>query len=227
MKNVKSLLDEYANEVHITASSFFAWKSINNLAAADGKIYQALQANALSWKIIAHSLQITFFTALGRIFDRDSRSLTVRSFLGNCKEKIGEFSKAALEARRLSDSHGGRPEYLDDYLKCVYVPNLADFEALDCEVDRHAELYHRNYAPIRHKLIAHKDIEAIGARDTLFARTNVGEVEQILNFLYQIHRVVTELHNNGRLTKLHDHKIPEERYIREDVEKLLSKLSLS
>jgi hypothetical protein len=33
MNTINTLLNEYSNEMHITASSFFAWKSINNLAA--------------------------------------------------------------------------------------------------------------------------------------------------------------------------------------------------
>src|SRR6266480_4226622 len=106
MNSINTLLNEYSNEMHITASSFFAWKSINNLAATDSRILQALQPNALSWNIIAHSLQVTFFTALGRIFDRDSRSLTVRSFISKCQEHIAEFSKPAFEARRLTDARG-------------------------------------------------------------------------------------------------------------------------
>lgn len=71
MQATDSLLKEFRGEVNVAATSFYAWKNINNLAANDQALFQALQRNALSWNIIAHALQITFFTSLGRLFDRD------------------------------------------------------------------------------------------------------------------------------------------------------------
>ena len=110
MNSVEDLIKEYRNEVHIATSSFYAWKSINDLAAENDEILRNLNANALVWNTIAHSLQITFLVALGRIFDKDDRSLTICSFIEKCRHEIRQFSKSALEARRLKSAHGVRPE---------------------------------------------------------------------------------------------------------------------
>ena len=40
MKTVEELLNEYRGDVHIAASSFFAWKNINQLAVDDKEIFQ-------------------------------------------------------------------------------------------------------------------------------------------------------------------------------------------
>jgi hypothetical protein len=224
MKTVEELLKEYRGEVNIAASSFFAWKNINQLAVGDNAIFQALQRNALSWNIVTHSLQITFFAALGRIFDQNTRSFTVRSFISKCQADVGQFSKATFEARRVSSAHGVRPDYLDEYLTGVYEPVVADFQALADAVGSHETAYKNNYQPIRHKLIAHKDFATIGGKDTLFAKTNIGEIEKILGFLYQVEKVVEQFILNGRLTQLNDHKLGEEEYIRKDLQQLLRKL---
>lgn len=221
MNTVEDLIKEYRNEVNIAAGSFYAWKNIHNLATNDNEIFKALNTNALSWNVILHSLQITLFTTLGRLFDGDRRSLTVYSFISRCQSEIEQFSKSAFEARRLESSHGVRPEYLDDYLRGVYEPVAADFVALTQLVSPHATIYKNNYGPIRNKLIAHKDFATVGSKDALFAKTNIGEIEEILQLLHQIERVVAELHTNGRKTNWSEHALAEERYIREDLEKLL------
>jgi hypothetical protein len=220
MNTVEDLIHEYRNEVSIAASSFYAWKSIHNLAASDNEIFQVLNTNALSWNVILHSLQITFFITLGRLFDEDNRSLTVNTFISRCQNGIAQFSKSAFEARRIEDAHGVRPEYLDDYLQGVYEPVAADFIALAQSVSPHETIYNNNYKSIRHKLIAHKDFATIESKHALFAKTDIGEIEEILQFLHQIERVVAELHINGRKTNLNEHALAEERYIHEDLKKL-------
>jgi len=222
MTDVEVLLKEYRGDVNIAVSSFYAGKTINKLAASDQKVFCVLNRNALSWRIIVHSLQVTFFAALGRIFDRDARSVSVHGLLGVCKKEITQFSKLALEARKLKEANGVRPEWLSDYLQGVYEADTTDFDALAQILCRHEETYTSKYQPIRHKVIAHNDLTTIGFKDALFSTTNIAEVEEILEFLHQVERVVAELHVNGRKTSLTQHTLDEERYVREDLEKLLA-----
>ena len=223
MTELEVLLKEYRSDVYIAASSFYAWKTINNLAENDQEVFHALNRHALSWRIIAHSLQVAFFAALGRIFDRDARSVTVHGLLALCKKEIAQFSKPALEARRIKEANGVRPEWLSYYLEGVYEPVTTDFDALAQIANQHGCAYTSKYQPIRNKVIAHKDFATIGFRDALFSKTNIAEVEKILQFLHQVERVVAELHMNGRKTSLTEHTLDVERYIREDLEKLLGK----
>jgi hypothetical protein len=225
MNVIESLLKEYRGEVNVATTSFYAWKSINSLAAADSELFQALQRNALSWNIVTHALQITFFTALGRLFDGDKRSLSVSTFIRRCRSSLDDFSKSSFEARRTSDNNGVRPGYMDEFLSSLYVPVSEDFEALAEAVVPWEKLYKAKYQPIRHKLIAHKDLATIGSTNSLFANTNIDEAERILEFLHQTAAFIEQLFHNGRLTKLSDHRLSEEDYIRQDLESLLRKIS--
>ena len=225
MYSIEELLREYQSDVNLASSSFYAWKYINNLAANNPASFQALQRNALSWNIFAHSLQVAFLSALGRLFDRNARSLTARTFISKCAAAQGQFSKSEFELRRLTSNHGVRPEYMDEYLSDFYEPVAADFKILSDAITVWDAVYHANYQPIRNKLIAHKDFSTIGIKDSLFAKTDIGEIENILQVLHQVAAFVEQLFINGRRTNLVDHKLREEEYIRKDLENLLRKLA--
>jgi AbiU2 len=222
---IESLIEEYRNEVATATAAYFAQKALNNLAVDDDNIYRALNDFALSWRIVRQALQTTFFVTLGRIFDRDNRSLTLQSLLSRCKTNLDDFRRPALEARRIREAHGKRPEYLDNYLRNAYEPVVADFEAIERAAVPFENSYQAIYQPIRHKLIAHRDLATLKIRDDLFGATNIGEIEAILEFLHRVERVVAELHTNGRKTELRHYKITLNQRVTEDLAKMLKKLA--
>ena len=61
MNDLEQLLKHFRKGVSTTSSAFFAWKGINNIASSDRDVYRAMNEDALSWGIITHSLQNTFF----------------------------------------------------------------------------------------------------------------------------------------------------------------------
>lgn len=226
--DIEMLLKQYRSDVYIASSSFYAWKTINSFGISEQgepskqEEFSALNTNALSWKIIVHSLKITYLSALGRIFDRDIRSVGVCNLLDMCKKEITQFSKLDLEARKLKEANGVRPEWLGNFLQGAYEADLADFDALIQVLRPHKRKFRCKYQPIRNKVIAHNESMQIGCRDTLFLTTNTTELEEILEFLHQVEGVVTELHLNGRKTSLTDYTLDKRRDIREDLEKLLT-----
>lgn len=229
MNNVGDLISEYRNEVHVVISSFYAWKSLNDIPAIDNSILEKLNKNAVSWNLIRHSLQITFFTTLGRIFDNDRRSLTVHSFINKCKNEIGQFKKSSLESRRIQGAGGHRPDYLDNYLLSVYEPTEQDFEKIKIVADKYKKIYEDNYEPIRNKIIAHKDLKTLEIKDSLYANTNIGEIEELLNFLCQVREVISAWYLDGRNTNLSDYALTNNQHFiedRKDLENLLQRISL-
>jgi hypothetical protein len=226
MNSVEELLKEYRDEINIAVSSFYTWKNFNNIASGNPEVRRALNVNALTWNIIAHSLQATFFATIGRIFDRDRRSLTLASFLDRCRAQVHEFSRSALETRRLQAANAIRPDYLSEYVSNAYEPVTADFDALIQSTRSYDQIYRANYEPIRHKVIAHRDLATIGNSESLFANTNIGEIEALLQFIYQVHQVVEQWYLNGRHTQLTDHALQEDTHVREDLESLLNRLAI-
>ena len=221
---IKILLKEYRNDVNIAASSFYAWKTINNLATSDEDVYCTLNAHALSWKIISDSLLVTFLVALGRIFDGDERSVSVHKLLDVCKKEIAQFNKPALAARNQQEPGGIKPTWLDEFLQDSYEPKTSDFDELAQIADQHQKTYKSKYQPIRHKVIAHTDLMASSFKDALFSNTNIPEVEEVLKFLRHVERFVEDLYMNGVKTNFVLHKFDDECAIRDDLKKLLGKL---
>lgn len=218
-------LEEYRNEVDITAWSYYAWKNIRQAAASSEDNVRALNANSWFWNISLHSLQVTFFVALGRIFDNDKRSLGADTFIKKCKANIGEFTKSALEARRLAQSGGTRPDYLTSYIAGAYEADIADFDALRAKVKTYHALYEAKYQPIRHKFMAHKDYASINLKESFFANTSVEEIEDIIRFVDGVREFVFQLHQNGRLIDVDKHKPDLESHVAKDANDLLARLA--
>ena len=108
---VEDGINKLDRELHIAGSAYFAWKDINNRAAADPLIFRALNEHAGYWNIALHSLQSTFFLGVGRLFDSDKTAFSVDWLLKLCADNVSEFGKEALRTRKWSG--GPKPEWSD------------------------------------------------------------------------------------------------------------------
>lgn len=221
---VERLHQHFRAEVGTAAQAFFLWKGINNCAAGDRGIYRGLNEQALSWNILTHSLQTTFFIVLGRLFDTDRNAFSVYAFLRRCIENIGQFGKDALRERKLAASAGVVPEWLDDYIESAYVPEEKDFQIMRGELSKRQKQYEKIYRPIRNMVMAHKDAATMDNVESLFGKTRVEHIERLLWFMHQIQEMVFQLLHNGRPTKIGDHRFDEEDYVVRDVRTLLERL---
>jgi len=220
---MKELYSTYRNEVETTCQAFFLWKGIDNLASKDEDILRGLNESPLSWNTIRFSLQNTFFILLGRLFDTDGDSFSVHTFLRGCILNIDQFSKESLRERKISESNGDK-SWLDSYIESAYEPTKQDFHQLRGEITKYKKIYEEIYRPIRNKVIAHKDSETINLQRELYEKTNIGQIEEILNNLFQVKEVVFHLLHNGKLCKIgdFDFNFNEEEYMISDAEKLLN-----
>ena len=99
-----------------------------------------------------------------------------------------------------------------------------DFQILRGETSKKQKEYEDVYKPIRNQIIAHKDKQIIESVDELFGKTSVGQVEGILQFLYQIEMIVFELLANGHLSRIGDFTSNKEAYVKKDIACLLKSL---
>ncbi|MBM9615292.1 hypothetical protein JWJ90_13490 [Desulfobulbus rhabdoformis] len=221
---IDELLKEVDKEITIAAQAFFAWKSIHIVAASDENIKKSINTNALSWNIYLHSLQVTFFIAMGRIFDVNPKSCSIHLLFRQCKDSIEKFNKSSLEQRKIDEAGGTRPDYLDTFLQTVYEPKHVDFNKLKKNVSRVQKCYEENFRPIRHKVFAHNDSDYIAKPGDLFANATIDDAEDILNTLYKVERVIWDLYTNGKEMNFGYWELKEEGYIFNDTESLLKKL---
>lgn len=224
--DVERLNAHFRKEFAAAAHAFFLWKGINNCAAQDRAIHRGLNEQALSWNIITHSLQTTFFIALGRLFDTDGNAFSAHAFLRGCIENIEQFGKDALRARKISLSGGKETEWLEEYMKDAYAPSPHDFQRLRGELSKRQAEYEEIYRPIRNQIFAHKDANAMESVEALFGKTRIDQIEGLLWFLYQMKEVVDQLLYNGRLTAIGDFDFSEEQHVVDDVRELLRRLRM-
>jgi hypothetical protein len=195
---------EYCNEVHMILASYLFWRMIQNRAASEEDLLYALNRTPLSWIFTRHSLQVTLFITLGRVFDIDNDAFSVDDLLKCCIEEIDIFSLENLRSRKIADQKGKEPDWLDEYINKSYQPVEDDFQRLRGEVTKRRKLFESAYRPIRHKLIAHKDKDYLDNKDELWAKTNIKELEEIIWFLYDLQETLFDTYHNGRKPELKD-----------------------
>jgi|ERR1035437_1431747 hypothetical protein len=218
------LYEYFSKEYRIAAQSYYTWKLINNTASKDSKIYNALNENSTTWNIILYSLQSTYFIALRRIFDNDEKSLSAESLLNSCIENISEFGKDKIAERKI-DNNAEKPEWLDNYLKDVYQIEQKDIQNLLDELLKQKEIYKRKFKPIINKVYAHSDIKYLDKPNSLFLDAKIKDIEEILNFLFQIDGILFDLIHNGKFQQAGTYPFKEEEFLLKDISQLLNKIS--
>src|SRR6266702_6860185 len=107
----------------------------------------------------------------------------------------------------------------------MYEPVESDFDDLMQAAKTREATYRAHYQPIRHKIIAHKDLATIGSTDALFRVTNIGEIENMLQFLKRVEQMVEQWYLNGRKTGLADHTLDKQLPVRNELEQIFRALS--
>ena len=176
------------------------------------------------WTIILYSLQCTFFITIVRLFDLDGESFSVHTFLRKCITNIDQFSKDALRKRRIKGSEADKLSWLNEFIEKSYQPSEKDFLKLKGEVSKRQKRYESIYKPIRHKIFAHKELNGIKSVDELFKKAEIGEIQDLLCFLYQIERIIFQLLYNGRLMNIGDFTFNKEELVMKDIVGLLDKI---
>jgi hypothetical protein len=189
-------LDHFRSQAEGAVQFLSAYMAVNNAAVQDHAIHSALNAAPLYWATSQAALQKSFFLALGRIFDQRSDHNLDR-LIGIAQENPTIFSKDALRQRKL----GNMPtplDWVEEIVAVAYEPTAEDFRKLRKEISQRRNIYEGKYRPLRDSFFARSltiDRDEIQA---LFAQTNIGELEALLNFLSNVHSALSALFHEGR-----------------------------
>jgi hypothetical protein len=187
------------------AYCYFAGKAIHTFAAESRDNLQRLNAQATFWKTTLHGFQIAWFMALSRFFDEGSDTHTMEKFLRHTVAHPEFFSREAFDARRMQDTPGGvRPDWLDNYVANIWVPTRDDLRDIARMIRPYRQKWRTDYVPVRDRAFAHNiviDQQGIAA---LFSRTQIGDIEDILQGLYNILEIIKEIWINGRHPDRHN-----------------------
>ncbi|PVX26333.1 MAG: hypothetical protein CW716_06265 [Candidatus Bathyarchaeum sp.] len=189
-------LEVFRTESESAIQFFYSFLSIHAVAGDHKKVYRLLNTAPLFWNTTLGALQTSTFIALGRVFDQNSRH-NVDRLIKIAQSNMGIFSKESLAGRKRRDSENA-DEWIDAYLRDVYVPNAEDFRRLRRHIAKRRKIYESNYRDIRHKIFAHKVISAKEEEHVLFGKTNIREMQKFLIFLRRLHEALWQLYHNGR-----------------------------
>ena len=189
-------LEVFRTEVESAIQFFYASLSISASLTENEKALRLVNETPLFWRTIFGALQTSFFIVLGRIFDQNSKH-NVDRLLKAAQSNADIFSKEALEARKRKGSESAS-DWIDDYMKDVYVPTVNDFRRLRKCVSKYRKVYKSGYRDIRKEIFAHKELSKSDAVQKLFDKTNKREAQKLLIFLKCLYDCLWELFNNGK-----------------------------
>lgn len=192
----ESELEVFRREAESAVQFFYAWRTVNEVAAKNKAVFAALNKAPLFWKTTLGALQTSAFIALGRVFDQEQDTHNIDRVLRIAQRNLEIFSLEALaeRKRRLSpNSH----EWLSEYLKTAYVPTEDDFRRLRKHVDARRKVYVASFRGLRHKVFAHKQLFKQDEAHALFANAKVKDLQQLLVFLRRLHDALWGLFFNG------------------------------
>ena len=198
-KNERKFLDEleiFRSEAQAGAQFLYGYLSFNSIVSDTKKVRDAVNLTPLFWNTTMGAYQTSFFIVLGRIFDQKSPH-NIDRLLKVAQDNIYIFSKSALKKRKKNDSSNA-DEWIDEYMKSVYVPTIKDFRALRKKVNEHRKIYQKNYKDIRHKIYAHKQITDAEEVQKLFSQTNIRELQKVFVFVNSLYETLWQLFHNGK-----------------------------
>lgn len=218
MSDLVRKLNLFRNEIDKAIMSYSAWRSFHDLASSNKEAYSSFNKNATYWNITQYTLQMSYYIALGRIFDCNGKSISIFKLVKSCKSNIHEFSKQSLATRK------GPEVWTDEYKASVYTPTTRDFEKIRLKVKAVKQIFDQKIQPVRHKIYAHLDDDSVENSRELFAKITIGEFEDILHFLDQLYRYIWELYHNGRLIDIDEGSFSKNERIFSDLQQISESL---
>lgn len=195
------------DEIYSATLSWHSYLTVNREINASEALLDALNRHPSFWRITLNGLQHNTIVVLGRLFDKNPNSRSIREIVKACKAHPELFSKAALRARRLHDDPKAADQpWFDDYIEKAFEPDADHFNELEKKVDETIETWESAYGPIRNKVVAHRDKLSKDAVSAMFAKTKIRDITSLLEALYDISEAIWELGMNAQQLKF-PHKV--------------------
>jgi hypothetical protein len=210
-------LEVFRTEIESAIQFFYTDRAMNGVLAKDKHTLAIINQTPLFWVTTAGALHTSFFITLGRIFDQNSNH-NIDKILSVAQRHVEIFSNEALEKRKRSGS-ANASEWIDEYMKSVYVPTAVDFRRLRKYVAKYRKIYEAVYKDIRHKVIAHKDLSNVDDIHALYAKTNIAEMQKLLIFVNKLYHSLWHLYHNGNKPVLRQMKYSTKKMIRAELPK--------
>lgn len=206
------LFESFSNDVEEATACYVIWNRLQNAPASDDVLLAAFNRTPLAWKVFRHTCVVALIAALGRIFDKNSKSASIDAVLTDFrggttarrKDRVAlDIANVDIQQRRVVALRKIRQE-----LKTV------------------RRLLEASLLPLRHKLIAHREKEFLGKEDKLWAATARVNIEQVLDFLTDLQQALAPAYTRDHVPILGGRKIDKD-WFETDINELLRTIRLA
>lgn len=191
----KKHYERFRQNVHFVARTWHGYVHLNNRAAAEETVLNALNRAPRYWldqRYIAIQTTIIF---LGKIFDYDARAYSIDKLNKILRNWLGYFNRSELRKRKIDLA--GEFEGIDAYINNAHELGKQDLEAISTEVKKARKIWER-IAPLRKKFYAHDEMLSDDERKDLFLKVKNADIDDLIQILLNISNALWEAEWNGR-----------------------------
>jgi CHAD domain-containing protein len=195
-KKFERELEIFRKEAAQAAQFYFSFLAIHAAAGTKRSVHYLLNQAPLFWNTVLGALQTATFIVLGRIFDQQSAH-NLDQLLITAQKNREIFSRSRLRARKAAS--GGLSEVqLNDYVSGAHDLTVDDIRRLRKNVKQWRGTYERKYRDLRRKIFAHREISDAEEIKALFGKTNIRELERLVERLNALQEALWQTFFNGR-----------------------------
>lgn len=193
--NIRYQLEIFRQEVEVTIRALNALEYFLYLLQYERTVL-ILNENPRFWQQYERALTIQIFIGIRRLFENEKDSFNFQKFINHCIDSVEEFSIGALENRKI-EGHQHRPEWLDEFMANVYVPQKSDFLDLARLVKRNSKKINELYKKISTRIFAHALTYDIEESQKMLRQVRLFEIESGLEALWHVYEEIWNLYENG------------------------------
>lgn len=188
-------LEDLARDARAASRFVYTELTLHHFFGSDFDVRDRIEPHAGFWNGVLAAQQAAGFIALGRLYDQQARDHTIPGILKCAQTYAGLFCEDALRVRK--QAAGMSPEQAKEFARGTFRATAQTFEQLAKTFEPHRKVYVERVEPIRDTVFAHAGQLDRAARDELFTKVFVRELEQMAVFPLALHRALFHLYFNG------------------------------
>jgi len=214
--------------------------------ASDRKVKSTYNLTPIFWTYTLHSLQVTQFVTISRIFDKNKSAFSLHRLKKICKKNIGAFSNEALMIKRdwsdledyeidddvtdyyLKDLQvGSGPGWKKRYIENAYEMTRTDIDIIFNSLKDAESNHSRGAKTVRDDVFAHSNFENGDISKFSFDGVTIGEIERTLDDLHTVYFLINRNLWNGSSPDMVPRAYVPDRNIKKSVDLIIDKLLYS
>lgn len=193
---MRETIEKLRKETETTIRVLYALRQFRQLLTREEDV-KKINENANFWMIYESSLRTNLFIGIRRLYESRPGTFSFQQFIDECIKNLASFSSDALQLRKREGSRNA-DEWIDDYMKDVYVPSADDFKALAKLVRENSKNMKGAYTQAATKIYAHAIHLDYASMAAISDKLNFDEIEKEITSIWHAYEQVWQMFENGR-----------------------------